>query len=380
MTTIDDFVTRFAEEPGYLDFARVAPVGDTVSNEEQAMMLLLRRSRFGTLSTLEEQDLRLRQAAGRLLGFRPDQLVFQPNTAQALMHLLLGLSGEVAVIADDLPGSLSAAVGAAAALGSITPLWLDTDHGRIMPGTLRDQLTDSTVAVAISLADSRTGYLADLDGIRQVIGDRLLIVDALHGFGIVDAPWAVADVILSGGHTWVRSGWGTGFVALSDRAADRLIPVFSGLAVAQADAVARSDTSPSANGLAVAGISAVGVIDPDPIAQARFAAAMEEIAAVGVAAIAQRLATQTAAVIDLADEFGMEVVSPRDDSERAGIVVVAPGDRLTGLVASLHNHGVTVTAHQASLRISPHVTTDDDTLSMLRSSYEAFRSPLGRAW
>ena len=49
----------------------------------------------------------------------------------------------------------------------------------------------------MSLVDSRTGYLCDIEGIRQVIGDRLLIVDAIQGFGVVDAPWEAADVVLS---------------------------------------------------------------------------------------------------------------------------------------------------------------------------------------
>jgi len=49
----------------------------------------------------------------------------------------------------------------------------------VTPGNIRDQLTASVEAVAVSLVDFRTGYLVDLEGIRQVIGDRLLIVDAI---------------------------------------------------------------------------------------------------------------------------------------------------------------------------------------------------------
>ncbi len=39
----------------------------------------------------------------------------------------------------------------------------------------------------VSLVDFRTGYRADLAALRDVIGDRLLIVDAIQGFGAVDA-------------------------------------------------------------------------------------------------------------------------------------------------------------------------------------------------
>ena len=78
-----------------------------------------------------------------------------------------------------------------------SPLWLETDHGRVTPGTRSASSSTPTIAaVAVSLVDSRTGYLADLDGIRQVIGDRLLIVDAIQGFGVVDAPYELADVVV----------------------------------------------------------------------------------------------------------------------------------------------------------------------------------------
>lgn len=366
--SIDDFAARFDDEPGYLDFARMAPVGSTVRTEQRAMMDLLARSRFGTLATLDEQDLRVRRAVAAVTGFGAEQVVFQPNTSQGLMHVMFGLSGKVAVSPADFPSSTFALTRAADALGRVTPVWLETDHGRVTPGNLREQLTDDTVAVAISLVDFRTGYCADLDGIRQVIGDRLLVVDAIQGFTVVDAPWEVVDVIMSGGQKWVRSGWGTGFLALSDRAAERLVPVFSGFSATDAAGLPLDEVLPPTKGAA-----AFQVSNPDPIAQARLASALEEIVDVGVDAIASAIAERTARIIALADEFALEVLSPRDDAERAGIVVIAPpADRLTMLTAALHNHGITATTRQSAVRLSPHVTTDDDTFDALRASLVAY--------
>ena len=364
-SSMDDFRARFEEEPGYLDFARVAPVGATPRAEEQALMSMLARSRFGSLSILEEQDLRLRDAVSVLTGFNADQIVFQPNTSQGLMHVMAGLTGRVAVSRSDFPSSPFAITRADAPLGVAPPLWLETDHGRVTPGNLRDQLTDDTVAVAISVVDFRTGYFADLEGIREVIGDRLLIVDAIQGFTVVDAPWKVADVVVSGGQKWARAGWGTGFLALSDRAAEQLVPVFS---ATEAEGTPLDDVLPPTREA-----GAFEVSNPDPIAQARFASALEEIAEVGVPAINAALAQKTARLIALADEFALEIVSPRDDPERAGIVVVRPPvERMTALTAALHNHGVSVTTRQGSVRLSPHVTTDDETFDMLRASLVAY--------
>ena len=48
------------------------------------------------------------------------------------------------------------------------------------------------------------------------------------------------------------------------------------------------------------------------------------IAQVGVAAIREKSMRQTSLIIELADELGYEVVSPRDAARRAGTVTVNP--------------------------------------------------------
>lgn len=364
-TSIQEFIEQFSEEPGYLNFAWAGPMGRTVRREENAQSSLLARARFGTLQTQEHDEaVRFRRVVSDAIGSRPEQIVFQPNTSQGLMQAMFGLEGEIALSPADFPSVTFSASRAADALGKLTLRWLQPDHGRVTPGTLRDQLTPDVTAVAVSLVDFRSGFLADLEGIRQVIGDRLLIVDAIQGFTAIEAPYEVADVIVSGGQKWVRAGWGTGFLALSDRAVERLTPVLSGYTATDHPGTPVDEVLPAAHGAAAFEIS-----NPDPIAQARMAAALEEIASVGVAAIAERISEHVSRVIDLADEFGLLVVSSRDHTERAGIVVVEPApEQLTMLTASLHNHGVSATTRDGSVRFSPHASTDEETFAMLRAS------------
>lgn len=370
MTTIDEYVAGFMEEPGYLDFARVGPVGRAVKDEQYALTGLLGRARFGTLDDLHDQEVRVREAVADVTGFDSGQVVFQPNTSQGLMHAMFGITGGIAMSAAEFPSVTFAAVRSAQALGVLNPVWLDTDHGRVTPGNLRDQLPSTIGAVAVSLVDFRTGFLADLEGIRQVIGDRLLIVDAIQGFGVVDAPWECADVVVSGGQKWVRAGWGTGFLALSDNAVERLTPVFSGFNATDAEDLPLDEVPPPKHGAAAFQLSY-----GDPIAQARLAVALEEIHSVGVVNISRRLTEKVDQVIALADEFRVPVVSPRESADRAGIVVLQPPtDQLTVLTASLFNHGVTVTSRGGQVRISPHVSTDDESFDMLRASFAAFAS------
>lgn len=367
---IHQYATSFSEEPGYLDFARVGPIGSTVNEEQRALGDILGRARFGTMESLDELDSRACEAVSTLTGFPSEQISFQPNTSQGLMHALFGITGGVAMSAAEYPSSTFAAVRAAESLGVLTPTWIETDEGRVTPGNLKRQLTKKITAVVVSLVDFRTGYLADIEGIRQVIGDRLLILDAIQGFGIVDVPYGVADVVVSGGQKWARAGWGTGFLALSERALERLTPVISGFTGSEFDGLPLDAVYPPAHTA-----RAFTVSNPDPIAEGRLAVALEEIAEVGVANIRTSILEKTSRIIDSADEFGIPVTSSRDEAERAGIVVLEPdADQLTVLTAALYNHGVTVTTRGGTIRLSAHVSTSEETFEMLRASFTSFAS------
>lgn len=366
-----EYISRFDEEPGYLDFARVGPVGAAVVEEEAALMPLLARARFGSLDPLlgRAQGDRVAAAVAGLTGFRADQVVFQPNTSQGLMHAMFGLTGGVALSPAEFPSLTFAATRAAQALGVVTPFWMSTEPGRVTPGGIRGQeLPSSVIAVAVSLVDFRTGYLADLEGISQVIGDRMLIVDATQAFGVVDAPYHLADIVVAGGQKWPRAGWGTGFLALSDRALDHLTPVWSGFNATDVEGTPMDEVPEPTRGPRKFQVS-----NPDPIAQARLAGALEEIAAVGVTELNAAIADRATRIIDLADEFAIPVLSSRALPERAGIVVVEPEpERLTVLAASLHNHGITATVRAGTARLSVHASTDDETLAMLRAAFLSY--------
>jgi selenocysteine lyase/cysteine desulfurase len=369
VTTLDEYRAGFLEEPGYLDYAGVGPISKTVQEELYAHADLFARARFGSLAQLGHADERVRAAASALTGFPADQIVFQPSTSQGIMHAFFGITGDVLLSPAEFPTLPVAAQRASEALHVSNPIWLDTEHGKVTPAEIREQLTDAVTAVAVSLVDSRTGYVADLEGIRQVIGDRLLIVDAIQGFGVVDAPYELADVVATGGQKWVRAGWGTGFLALSERALGHITPVFSGWT--GTDLVEPWDAVPPYSRSA----QAFTVSNPDRVAQACLASALEEIAAVGVAEISGAVAAVAARIIDLADEYGISVASSRAENERAGIVVLEPDpEALTRLTASLHNHGVTTRTRGGGVRLSAHAGTTEETLAMLRAALTSYAS------
>lgn len=364
---LDAYLAGFSEEPGYLDHPRLSPIGEHALAEERALSDVLSHARFGSFATLDDQDERVRTAVASLVRRRPDQIVFQPSTSQALMHVMFGLTGGVAASSGEFPAVGYAMTRAAQALGVLVPHTITPEHERVTPRVVRDQLASSVVAVVVSLVDYRTGHLVDLEGIRQVIGDRLLIVDAIQGVGIVDAPWELVDVIASGGQKWLRAGQGTGFLALSDRAREQLTPVWSGWLAHGTSELVHEVVEPASDA------SAFRVGYADAAAQARLTGAVDAVLAVGVPSIRTVIIERTARLIEVADEAGVEVVSPREDAERAGIVVLEPHPEfVSALAAALHNHGVSATVRGGTVRFGAHVSTDDETVEMLRAALAEF--------
>jgi selenocysteine lyase/cysteine desulfurase len=169
----------------------------------------------------------------------------------------------------------------------------------------------------------------------------------------------------------MRAGWGTGFMAMSDRAVERIAPLLSGWVGFDEEA---GQEIPAPRKAA----SAFSLSNPDRVAEARLAAAAESALAVGVAQIEAAISERIERVIDLADEFAIPVASSRDARERAGIVVLTPPTgQLTVLTASLFNHGVTVTSRDQSVRISAHASTDEETLGMLRGAFMSYATATG---
>ena len=224
-----------------------------------------------------------------------------------------------------------------------------------------------------SVEHRRAAIRADIAAIREVIGDRLLIVDAIQGFGVVEAAYATADVVCGNGYKWLRAGRGTGFAWFSERAIDRLTPVFSGV-------TGTDVTHPMTHVPAVVSEARAFTVSPyDPIAHARQAAAVHEVREVGVAAIEAAVTERVDRILELAASAGVATITPSDPARRAGIVALKPpAAEVAPLAASLANAGVTSTTRAGIVRVSAHAGTDEQTLSLFAEALQAFAA--SRAW
>jgi selenocysteine lyase/cysteine desulfurase/predicted transcriptional regulator YheO len=356
-------VRQFRESTGYLDFARFGPPSDAVLAEQARLSEFSATAGPSTVDDLMRQDLRARAAVARLCGTDTDHVVLLPNTSTGLFQIAFGLTGDVLVSAGEFPANTYPWVRAGRAR------WMPAGH--VTPEMVREQ--PDTEAVSVSAVDFRTGYRADLAALRAATGDRLLVVDGIQGFGAVDEPWQVADVLVVGGQKWLRAGWSTGFLVLSDRALDRLRPVLSGWTGASDPGLFDDEVHQPA-GLA----AAWSITNLSPVAAGALNCALELVEQTGIRTIEAEIADRVDELGEVVKRAGGEIVSSFDRPRRAGILAFTmpgiPAERVGALLAA---EGIAATVRPEHVRLSPHVSTTNETIDRVSVALQRLRRPAG---
>ena len=368
MSALDEYLASFAGETGYLNWAAFGPLAPAVRSATQDAVEVL-----GGFSMREHQSVTARvgrATAGlaELLDAERAEVVLRPSSTDALQHALYGLSGTVVAAAGEFPSiSLTLRRAADISHGALTPRWIEPDRGWVTTDAVAQALDDDVTAVAVSHVDYRTGYRADLPALRELIGaDRLLIVDAVQSFGVVDEDWRAADVVAGHGYKWLRAGRGTAFARFSSSARERISPVLSGITGIDSDGPFTGAVPPPA-----VHARAYTASVPDHLAAVRLAAALDGVRSAGVPAIAQRVSANVAEILALAERHGICVATPTDPRRRAGIVSLVPEDP-EGLGRALSDGGVAATVRGGAVRVAAHAGTGAETLRMLDDALTGF--------
>jgi selenocysteine lyase/cysteine desulfurase len=356
----DSWREQFHESPGYLDFARVGPPSRAVLEESAALLGRVASAGMSTVDDLMTCDDRARAAVARLCGAVDDRVVLLPHTSQGLFQAAFSVpAGEVLVSAAEFPANTYPWVRAERA-GRSTVRWLRAP--RVTPEAVAAAVTASTTVVSVSAVDFRTGYRADLGALREVVGDRLLVVDGIQGVGVVDEPWEVADVLVCGGQKWLRAGWGTAFAVLSDRALERMDPLISGWTGVLDPGVFDDEIhemAPDARSWSVSNLS--------PVNAGALARALELVEEIGPAVISRRIADRVAELDEMLRSAGAEIVSATD--RRAGILAFrVPGRPVEEVAAALADAEVTATVRPDQVRLSPHASTGPAAVERVRAA------------
>jgi selenocysteine lyase/cysteine desulfurase len=359
------YLAQFSEPGGYLEFASTGPVSRRVQESVAGALAAVAAPPGTAWEAVSAAYGSARAAMARLVGVRPEQVTPIPSTSAGLFQVafgLIGREGNVVVPSHEFPANLYPWLRAAAVGGPGVRL-VDCPDGRVTPGRLATAIDAQTVAVSVSLVDFVTGFRVDPAGLRAACGPALLVLDAIQGLGAVEAALEPADVLVAGGQKWMRAGWGSGVMAVGERARERLAPTLTGWWAVEG--FLDFSTPPPHSPRATADRFQEG--SPPYFGALQMGAAVEVIELAGMAAIESAVLARAQALEEAARTAGAEVLAPwRGPAERAGIVCFRlPGEEAVASAARLAAAGLVVSRRGPWVRVAPHASTPPEAAERL---------------
>jgi kynureninase len=239
-----------------------------------------------------------------------------------------------------------------------------------------DAIDEDTYFVCIDHVFFRTAYILDVAKVIEKAHSvgAFVILDAYHSAGIVplDVTTLDVDFCMAGVLKWMCGGPGGVFLYVRPDWLRTLRPKLTGWMAHQRplgfelDMEYREDAFRFLNGTPA--VASLYAIQPG----------IDIIAKVGVENIRQKSIRQTRLVIELADQAGYKINSPRDDARRGGTVVLDPPHSYEVSRELLLRDIVIDYRAGSGIRISPHFYNTDDEV---RACIDAIRDILATdAW
>lgn len=373
---IEAYLNEFEEHSGYLNFASVGPASTSARAASARLLDALAAGDRPIPDIIEPAYSESRATIAAALGVEDRFATSVPSTGAGIMQVafgLIGASGNVVVPSHEFPANRYPWLRSEAAGGPEVRA-VEIADGRVVPGALAPAIDDETRIVAVSLVDYMTGFRVDVDGIAEVAGDALVLIDGIQGFGAVQAGLGAADVFVAGGQKWLRAGLGAGVMAVSERALERLAPTLTGWWGVE-DNFAFEVPPPHPP---VERADRFLESSPNVLGAVAAAAALRLFEIGGAGEIEAAVLERSGAVLEMVRSVGGEVIEPwHSDRERGGIVTFRiPGVGSAETVEQLGTAGFIVSERNGWIRVSPHATTP---LSAIEAFGEALRDQLRNA-
>lgn len=243
---------------------------------------------------------------------------------------------------------------------------IDTDE-------LLAAIDQRTRLVSLSHVLFRSAYIMPAAAIvakAHQVGAQVLF-NGYHSVGVIplDVTALGVDFYIGGTLKWLCGGPGGVFMYVRPDLLGTLQPKITGWFAHQQpfafdfeSFTLREDAYRLANG--TPGIASLYAIQPG----------VEIINQVGVAAIREKSIRQTALIVQLADQAGYGVHSPRDPDQRGGTVTIRP-DHAYEVSRELLTRNLVIDYREgAGIRIAPHFYTADDEIRLVMEAIAAILS------
>ncbi|NBC16291.1 MAG: aminotransferase class V-fold PLP-dependent enzyme [Bacteroidetes bacterium] len=230
--TLDALRSHFphTEHSVYLNHAATGPLSEPVVAAMQAYLDQRHRTQVENYFDVQPTIAATRERIAGCLGTTVDRVEFAPNTSSALNVLAEGLDWQpgdrIAVPGCEFPANVYPFLHQERKGVEID--FIPHEEGTFTLDALEDTLTPKTRLLTVSWVQFLSGFRADLEAIGRLCRDRgvLFCVDAIQGLGALqlDVERLGIDFLACGGHKWLMSPQGTGFLYVTAALQEHLTP------------------------------------------------------------------------------------------------------------------------------------------------------------
>jgi selenocysteine lyase/cysteine desulfurase len=299
---------------------------------------------------LERRE-RVRASVARFVGAEPDEIAFVPNTSTGINLIadLVEQDGPVLAGEHEFP--------------ALTLPWLHRGvpvrfvaaaEGVLRLESFLEGQAPHAATIALSHVQFSNGCRQDLGAFGRIKGRRHLVVSGSQSIGAlpVDVRASGVDALACAGHKWLGAGYGAGFCYVSRRLLRDRRPRAVGWLSGEEPYLfdnRRQRLLPT-NARTELGCPAFGAIFA-------LGAAVDYLAAIGIAAIAERVLALNLYLTTLLTRASFEVLSPAGEHRSGATLVRVVEPELAQ--RRLAERGVSVTPKAEGVRVSTHFYNDE---------------------
>ncbi len=352
----------------YLNNASIGPMSLPVIRAVESFMADVRdNGRNNYPSWCRYADNEVKERIGRLIGADRSEIAFVKNTTEGLAIVANGLDwreGDNVVIADiEYPSNVYCWMNLERR--GVQVRWARNRDGRILVEDLEALIDRRTRLISLSAVQFSNGFRQDLERTSELCRRRgvLLNLDAIQWLGALhmDLSRYHVDFLSAGGHKWLLAPIGTGIFYCRRDSLERLHPQNVGYhSVDKHEDHMDYDLTlrPDAGRFEEALVNFPGIWGLD--------AAVRIILELDPTHIERHIRQLTDVAIEGLERKQYQILSPRGEHERSGIVSFRhPGLEAEGIARRLADAGVDVAVRAGALRISPSFYNDEDEIAHL---------------
>jgi selenocysteine lyase/cysteine desulfurase len=305
-----------------------------------------------------------------LIGADPSEIAFIKNTTEGILIVSNGINwkgGDNVVIADiEYPSNVYCWMNLERR--GVEIRWIKTKEGRILVEDIKELINSRTRLVSLSAVQFSNGFRLDLERVGEICWEKgvFLNLDAIQYLGALHLNVSKyhIDFMSAGGHKWLLGPIGTGIFYCHKESMKHLHPWNVGYhSVDKSEDHLDYDLTfrPTAGRFEEAIVNFPGIWGLD--------AAVSMILELGAKPIEKYILELTSFAIDGLESRGYQIVSPKGEGERSGILSFRhPSISAQAIFHRLQEANIHLAIRNEALRMSPSVYNDQEEIrAMLKA-------------